>query len=89
MKLLSRLEDPHICKLQGYCGVRGVDEQILVYEHVCTGSLSNYLFGSLCKTLLDWRARVRIALGAARALAFLHDLAPVEVSQNDLLVPLH
>lgn len=73
------MDDQHICKLQGYCG--GGDEQMLVYDHARSGSLSDYLFGSLCKALLNWRSRMRIALGAARALAYIHDLAPIEVRQ--------
>ncbi|XP_024358884.1 receptor-like cytoplasmic kinase 176 [Physcomitrium patens] len=81
VNLLSRVDDHHICKLQGYCGSEA--EQILVYEHVCGGSLSDYLFGSLCKALLGWKSRVRIALGAARALAYIHDLAPIEVVYKD------
>ncbi|KAG0565549.1 hypothetical protein KC19_8G198700 [Ceratodon purpureus] len=81
VNLISRVDDPHICKLQGYCPSDG--EQILVYENMCSGSLSDYLFGSLCKALLDWRSRVRIALGAARALAYIHDIAPIEVVYNN------
>ena len=80
VNLISRVDDRHICKLRGYCGSDG--KQILVYENVCSGSLSDYLFGSLCKALLDWISRGRIALGAARALAYIHDLAPIEVSDN-------
>ena len=62
-------------------------DHMLVYEHTCHGSLRDYLLGSLCKALLDWKTRIKIALGAARGLAYIHDIAPVEV--RNLLISFH
>lgn len=50
------------------------DEKLLVYDYVPSGSLSAALHGnkSAGRTPLDWESRVRISLGAARAIAHLH-----------------
>lgn len=84
MYLLSQLNDRHLCELKGHYMVDGVEgvkqksEQVLVYEHVSHGTLGDTLFGD-CKSPLDWRTRMKIALEAARGLAYVHDIAPVEV----------
>ncbi|KAL0337285.1 UNVERIFIED_CONTAM: Receptor-like serine/threonine-protein kinase ALE2 [Sesamum calycinum] len=51
----------------------------LVYELIPNGSVESHLHGSdKERSPLDWSARLKIALGAARALAYLHeDSSPV------------
>ncbi|XP_037419200.1 probable inactive receptor kinase At5g58300 [Triticum dicoccoides] len=50
------------------------DEKLLVYDYVTPGSLSAALHGnkSAGRAPLDWETRVKISLGAARAIAHLH-----------------
>ncbi|XP_052881738.1 probable serine/threonine-protein kinase PBL15 isoform X4 [Gossypium arboreum] len=67
--LLGQLRHPHLVKLIGYCCE---DEQrLLVYEFMARGSLENHLFKSKY-TSLPWGTRLKIAIGAAKGLAFLH-----------------
>ncbi|CAN8269749.1 unnamed protein product [Cochlearia groenlandica] len=50
------------------------DEKLLVFEYMSRGSLSALLHGSKGsgRTSLDWETRAGIALGAARAITYLH-----------------
>ncbi|KAG5547041.1 hypothetical protein RHGRI_012916 [Rhododendron griersonianum] len=67
---LGQLRHPHLVKLIGYCCE---DEQrLLVYEYMPRGSLENQLFRRYTVSL-PWSARMKIALGAAKGLAFLHE----------------
>ncbi|XP_051113916.1 probable serine/threonine-protein kinase PBL10 [Andrographis paniculata] len=68
---LGQLRHPNLVKLMGYC--LEDDHRLLVYEFMPRGSLENHLFrrGSYIQPL-SWRLRTKIALGAAKGLAFLH-----------------
>ncbi|KAL4326901.1 hypothetical protein AHAS_Ahas13G0046400 [Arachis hypogaea] len=68
---LGQLSHPHLVKLIGYC--LEDEHRLLVYEFMPRGSLENHLFrrGSYFQPL-SWCLRLKVALGAAKGLAFLH-----------------
>ncbi|CAO2041912.1 unnamed protein product [Urochloa humidicola] len=70
LNFLGRLSHPNLVRLLGYCWEQ--EELLLVYEYMAMGSLEDQLFRS--KQLLPWGLRLRIAIGSARGLAFLHSL---------------
>ncbi|KAI4381806.1 hypothetical protein MLD38_007845 [Melastoma candidum] len=67
---LGQLRHPNLVKLIGYCCEE--DHRLLVYEYMPRGSLENQLFRRYSVSL-PWSARMKIALGAAKGLAFLHE----------------
>ncbi|XP_052200113.1 receptor-like protein kinase FERONIA [Diospyros lotus] len=69
--ILGKISHPNIVKLLGYC--REDKEQLLVYEFMENCSLDKHLFGrGLSSQLLPWEKRLKILIGAAKGLAFLH-----------------
>jgi len=70
---ISRLRHPNIVPLTGYCIEHG--QRLLVYEYIGNGTLHDILhFSDGMGKKLTWNTRVRIALGAARALEYLHEV---------------
>lgn len=69
---LGQLHHPNLVTLVGYC--LEDDHRLLVYEFMPRGSLENHLFrrGSYFQPL-SWNLRIKVALGAAKGLAFLHN----------------
>ncbi|KAL7594775.1 hypothetical protein Lser_V15G29997 [Lactuca serriola] len=72
--MLSRYTHENLISLLGFCNEDG--EKILVYEHASNGSLDRHL----SSTTLTWRQRLKICLGAARGLCYLHE--PKETHQR-------
>ncbi|KAL9660163.1 hypothetical protein QQ045_024975 [Rhodiola kirilowii] len=66
---LGQLSHPNLVKLTGYCCED--EHRLLVYEYMESGSLEKNLFRRTGPTL-TWSTRMKIALDAARGLAFLH-----------------
>ncbi|GKE24935.1 protein kinase, ATP binding site-containing protein, partial [Tanacetum coccineum] len=64
--MISLYKHVNIVSLLGFCDDN--KEKILVYEYVSKGSLDLYLE----KDDLTWARRLRICIGAARGLAYLH-----------------
>ncbi|TVU18321.1 hypothetical protein EJB05_34411 [Eragrostis curvula] len=68
---LGQLSHPYLVRLVGYC--LEDEQRLLVYEFMPRGSLENHLFRrSSHFQPLSWSLRMKIALGAAKGLAFLH-----------------
>lgn len=68
---LGQLSHPNLVKLIGYCCED--EHRILVYEYMSSGCLEKHLFRRMSSTL-TWLRRIKIALDAAKGLAFLHGL---------------
>ncbi|KAL2981971.1 hypothetical protein AAZX31_13G317800 [Glycine max] len=68
---LGQLSHPHLVRLIGFC--LEDEHRLLVYEFMPRGSLENHLFrrGSYFQPL-SWSLRLKVALDAAKGLAFLH-----------------
>ncbi|KAJ0089094.1 hypothetical protein Patl1_31864 [Pistacia atlantica] len=72
---LGQFHHPNLVKLIGYC--LEDEHRLLVYEFMPRGSMENHLFrrGSHFQPF-SWSLRMKIALGAAKGLAFLHSAEP-------------
>ncbi|KAJ6816890.1 putative protein kinase 2B, chloroplastic isoform X1 [Iris pallida] len=67
---LGQLHHPNLVKLIGFCS--DGDNRLLVYEYMPKGSLENHLFRRGPQPL-SWAVRLKVAIGAAKGLSFLHD----------------
>eukprot|EP00250_Pteridium_aquilinum_P007281 c17032_g1_i1 orf=332-2416(-) len=79
---ISRLRHTNIAELVGYCTEDG--HRILVYEYVANGTLHEALHsGEEKNRRMSWNTRIKIALGVARALEYLHEICePMVVHRN-------
>ncbi|KAL5097602.1 hypothetical protein RYX36_001929 [Vicia faba] len=81
IELLSRVHHKNLVSLIGFCFEQG--EQILVYEYVVNGTLTDALSGK-SGIRLDWIRRLKIALGVARGLDYLHEHANPPIIHRDV-----
>ncbi|EOX91550.1 Leucine-rich repeat protein kinase family protein isoform 2 [Theobroma cacao] len=73
VRVIAKLVHPNLVRIRGFYW--GVDEKLIIYDFVPNGSLANARYrkvgSSPCH--LPWEARLKIAKGMARGLAYLHD----------------
>ncbi|XWS16154.1 hypothetical protein CRYUN_Cryun34aG0061200 [Craigia yunnanensis] len=67
---LGQLKHPHLVNLIGYCYEE--EHRLLVYEYMARGNLENQLFRRYGPPL-PWLIRLKIAVGTAKGIAFLHE----------------
>ncbi|CAL9192461.1 unnamed protein product, partial [Musa hybrid cultivar] len=81
--VISGIEHENLVSLHGCC----VEEthRILVYNYLENNSLAQTLLGSGCSNIqFNWRTRVRICIGVARGLAFLHEEVRPHIVHRDI-----
>ncbi|KAL2338720.1 hypothetical protein Fmac_013166 [Flemingia macrophylla] len=82
VEMLSRLHHRNLVKLIGICTEDS--HRCLVYELIPNGSVESHLHGvDRENSPLDWGVRMKIALGAARGLAYLHEDSSPRVIHRD------
>ncbi|GJM84436.1 hypothetical protein PR202_ga00104 [Eleusine coracana subsp. coracana] len=79
---ISKLHHPNLSELVGYCMEHG--QHLLVYDFHKNGSLHDMLhLSDEYNKPLSWNSRVKIALGSARALEYLHEIcSPSLIHKN-------
>jgi len=81
--MLSLLSHPNLVNLLGYS--TDLDQRILVYEYMPNGSLEDHLLDLPENAkALPWQTRMRIAVGAAKGIEYLHEVANPPVIYRDL-----
>ncbi|KAK1276351.1 Proline-rich receptor-like protein kinase PERK4 [Acorus gramineus] len=79
--IISRVHHRHLVSLVGYC-ITG-QKRVLIYEYVPNGTLEYHLHGKGCPTM-DWPTRLKIALGSAKGLAYLHEDCHPRIIHRDI-----
>ncbi|KAK3020872.1 hypothetical protein RJ639_045300, partial [Escallonia herrerae] len=80
---IGHVRHKNLVRLLGYC-VEGV-HRMLVYEYVNNGNLEQWLHGAMRQYgILTWEARIKVLLGTAKALAYLHEAIEPKVVHRDI-----
>ncbi|GFS41069.1 STRUBBELIG-receptor family 3 [Actinidia rufa] len=70
---IDQIRHVNVVELIGYCAEHG--QRLLIYEYYRNGTLQDALHSDdEFKRQLTWNIRIRMALGAARALEYLHEV---------------
>ncbi|TYJ36958.1 hypothetical protein E1A91_A05G343500v1 [Gossypium mustelinum] len=87
VEIISRVHHQHLVSLVGYCIAN--NHRLLIYEFVSNSNLERHLH-DLGLSVLEWAKRVKIAIGAAKGLAYLHeDLKSKGDHQESLDIHIH
>ncbi|KAJ9167819.1 hypothetical protein P3X46_019412 [Hevea brasiliensis] len=81
IEIISRVHHKHLVSLVGYC-ITG-SQRLLVYEFVPNNTLEFHLHGKGRPTM-DWPTRLKIALGSAKGLAYLHEDCHPKIIHRDI-----
>ncbi|XP_010489552.1 PREDICTED: proline-rich receptor-like protein kinase PERK4 [Camelina sativa] len=79
--IISRVHHRYLVSLVGYCIADG--QRMLVYEFVPNNTLEYHLHGKNLP-VMDFSTRMRIALGAAKGLAYLHEDCHPRIIHRDI-----
>ncbi|TKY67556.1 receptor serine/threonine-protein kinase [Spatholobus suberectus] len=83
VEAIGKVRHKNLVRLVGYCaeGAR----RMLVYEYVDNGNLEQWLHGDVGPSSpLTWDIRMRIAIGTAKGLAYLHEGLEPKVVHRDI-----
>ncbi|KDP37232.1 hypothetical protein JCGZ_06288 [Jatropha curcas] len=81
IEIISRVHHCHLVSLIGYC-ITGA-QRMLVYEFVPNNTLEFHLHGKGRPTI-NWSVRMKIAVGSAKGLAYLHEDCRPKIIHRDI-----
>ncbi|KAL6521681.1 Proline-rich receptor-like protein kinase perk8 [Orobanche gracilis] len=81
VEIISRIHHRHLVSLVGYCIFE--NQRLLVYDYVPNNTLHYHLHDE-GKPVMEWASRVKVAAGAARGLAYLHEDCQPRIIHRDI-----
>ncbi|PWA99421.1 protein kinase superfamily protein [Artemisia annua] len=81
VEIISRVHHRHLVSLVGYC--ISDHQRLLVYQFVANDTLHYHLHGQ-GRPVMDWPSRIKVAAGAARGLAYLHEDCHPRIIHRDI-----
>ncbi|CAN6331718.1 unnamed protein product [Urochloa humidicola] len=81
VEIISRVHHRHLVSLVGYCSYN--NQRLLVYDFVPNDTLHYHLHGH-GMPVLEWSTRIKIAAGAARGIAYLHEDCHPRIIHRDI-----
>ncbi|KAJ6368317.1 hypothetical protein OIU78_000832 [Salix suchowensis] len=81
VEIISRVHHRHLVSLVGYC--ISENQRLLVYDFLPNDTLDHHLHGE-GRPFMDWATRVRVAAGAARGIAYLHEDCHPRIIHRDI-----
>lgn len=84
VQAIGKIKHPNVVKLRAYYWAP--DEKLLISDFISNGNLANALKGrnGQPSTNLTWTTRLKVAKGAARGLAYLHECSPRKYVHGDI-----
>ncbi|XP_078178644.1 cold-responsive protein kinase 1-like [Carex rostrata] len=83
LSMIAKVTHENLVRLDGCC-VEG-DHMILIFSYLPMNSLAQTLLcGSQCNIEFNWKVRLKICIGVARGLAFLHEKAKPVIIHRDI-----
>ncbi|KAF8408958.1 hypothetical protein HHK36_005028 [Tetracentron sinense] len=83
VEAIGHVRHKNLVRLLGYC-IEGV-HRMLVYEYVNNGNLEQWLHGAMRQHgSFSWEARMKVILGTAEALAYLHEAIEPKIVHRDI-----
>ncbi|XP_042042394.1 LRR receptor-like serine/threonine-protein kinase FEI 1 isoform X1 [Salvia splendens] len=83
IEILGSVKHRNLVNLRGYC--RLPTARLLIYDYLAMGSLDYFLHDNIHEEcLLNWNARMKIAIGSARGVAYLHHDCSPKIVHRDI-----
>ncbi|XP_002534343.2 PTI1-like tyrosine-protein kinase At3g15890 [Ricinus communis] len=83
VEVLGRVRHRNLLGLRGYCV--GTDQRLIVYDYMPNLSLLSHLHGQFAgEVQLDWRRRMKIVIGSAEGLLYLHHEVTPHIIHRDI-----
>ncbi|KAJ8750879.1 hypothetical protein K2173_016060 [Erythroxylum novogranatense] len=83
VEVLGRVRHKNLLGLRGYCA--STDQHLIVYDYMPNLSLLSHLHGQFASEVqLDWKKRMKIAIGSAEGLLYLHHEVTPHIIHRDI-----
>ncbi|KAG4202561.1 hypothetical protein ERO13_A05G345806v2 [Gossypium hirsutum] len=83
VEVLGRVRHKNLLGLRGYCV--GTDQRLIVYDYMPNLSLLSHLHGQFPgEVQLDWKKRMKIAIGSAEGISYLHHEVTPHIIHRDI-----
>ncbi|KAL9445385.1 hypothetical protein AB3S75_018389 [Citrus x aurantiifolia] len=83
VEVLGRVRHKNLLGLRGYCA--GTDQRLIVYDYMPNLSLLSHLHGQYAgEVQLDWKRRMKIAIGSAEGILYLHHEVTPHIIHRDI-----